>query len=40
MTFRGTAPLTVLAIKRELFRNFAKAFKGCHLMKVSIAIDL
>ena len=26
------APLTILAIKRRLLRNFAKKFKGCHFM--------
>ena len=27
-----TAPLTILAIKRGFFCNFAKTFKVCHLM--------
>ena len=27
-----TAPLTILAIKRRLLSNFAKAFKGRHIM--------
>ena len=25
-------PLTILAIKRGLLRNFAKHFKGCHFI--------
>ena len=43
----GTGPLTILAIKRGLFCNFAKTFRCCHFMghsdtdlKVSITIDL
>ena len=27
-----TAPLTILAIKRGFFCNFAKTFKVCHFM--------
>ena len=27
-----TAPLTIVAIKRRLLRNFAKTFKGPHFM--------
>ena len=41
-----TMPLTMLAIKRGLLRNFAKTFKACHFMgqsstslKFSITIE-
>ena len=41
-----TAPLTILAIKRGLFCNFGKTFKGPHFMghsgtglKLSITIE-
>ena len=43
----GITPSTILAIKRGLFCNFAKTFKGRHFMghsgtdlKFSITIDL
>ena len=29
---RETAPVTILAIRRGLLRNFARTFKGCHFI--------
>ena len=46
MIFHGAAPLTILAIKRRLFCNFAKTFNAAILwdivagLKFSIDIDL